>query len=90
MLAKLWTSVVRWFAVQAPNFLTWEDHSEWEDQGKVDGVVESGRIWRVWHNATYWFARSHKRIDLHPGDWIKVVERRGTILFIEPLEPGDR
>lgn len=55
-------------------------------EGWIDRVVEPQKIWRVCHRSTFWFARSHRRIDFHPGDWVKVVDRIGIILYIEPLE----
>ncbi|GAB4368015.1 MAG: hypothetical protein Kow00121_06760 [Elainellaceae cyanobacterium] len=57
-----------------------------KSEGKVDKVVEPGKVWRVCHNATFWFARSHKRINLYPGDWVKIVGRDGIVLFIEPMD----
>ena len=57
-----------------------------EQEGKVSQVIEPGRLWRVSHQASFWFARSHKRISLAPGDRVRVTERQGIVLFIEPLE----
>lgn len=58
--------------------------TEWE--GKVETIVEQGKIWWVWYNATSWSARSDSSVEFHPGDWVKVTGRQGSTLFIEPLE----
>ena len=55
-------------------------------EGRIDRVVETGKAWRVRCLATYWAARSHQTIHLTTGDYIRVVGRKGLILFIEPLE----
>lgn len=57
-----------------------------EQEGKVSEVIEPGRVWRVSHQASFWFARSHKQINLVPGDRVRVTNREGIVLFIEPLE----
>lgn len=58
--------------------------TEWE--GKIETVVEQGKIWRVWYKATTWSARSDSSVEFHPGDWVKVIGRQGLTLFIEPLK----
>lgn len=55
-------------------------------EGKIDKIVEPGKVWRVSHKATFWFARSHRPANFHPGDWVKVVGREGIVLFIEPMD----
>jgi membrane protein implicated in regulation of membrane protease activity len=72
------------FAPQAPTVCK----TEWE--GKIETVVEPGKIWRVGHNATFWFARSDSSADFRPGDWVKVIDRQGLTLFIEPLEDSEQ
>lgn len=72
-------------------FLTWFNPDNTKllarnPEGKVTQIVEPGKIWRVSHEATIWFAKSHTPVNFLPGDWVRVVERQGTILFIEPLE----
>ncbi|HEY9623651.1 MAG TPA: NfeD family protein [Crinalium sp.] len=57
-----------------------------EREGEISEVIEPGRVWRVSHQASYWFARSRKRIHLSPGDRVRVVDRQGIVLLIEPLE----
>jgi membrane protein implicated in regulation of membrane protease activity len=61
-----------------------------EQEGKIDEIVEQGKVWRVWHKATFWFARSHRRSNFQPGDWVKIVGREGTVLFIEPVEDKEQ
>jgi membrane protein implicated in regulation of membrane protease activity len=61
-----------------------------EQEGKIAEVVEQGKVWRVWHKATFWFARSRKGTDFKPGDWVKVVGREGTVLFVEPMEEDEQ
>lgn len=55
-------------------------------EGKIDAVIEVGKVWRVRHLATYWSARSHKKINLVVGECIRVVGRKGLVLLIEPME----
>lgn len=68
-----------------------DQHSPYpfEEEGRVDKVVEPGKIWQIWHQATFWFARCRGKADFRPGDWVKVVDRQGIVLFIEPLSPDD-
>lgn len=54
-------------------------------EGKIDKVVEPGRKWRILHRGVYWPAYSRSGIDFRPGDWVKVVDRDGIVLVIEPL-----
>jgi membrane protein implicated in regulation of membrane protease activity len=58
-------------------------------EGKVDQVTKEGRIWRIQYQASLWTARSKQAIELQPGDWVRVVERQGLTLIIEPLERQD-
>ncbi len=67
-------------------FVAKKTKSPFEHEGKVDKVIEQGRVWRVSHRATFWFARSRQQVDFHPGDWVRVVDRQGIVLFIEPME----
>lgn len=62
---------------------------ESEREGVIDEVVKQGKVWRVKHHATLWFAQSSKAVSLHPGDWVKVVDRKGLLLFVEPLEKSE-
>jgi membrane protein implicated in regulation of membrane protease activity len=55
-----------------------------EYEGKIDKIIESGKVWRVYHKATFWFARSQRSVNFHIGDFVRVVGRRGTVLLIEP------
>ncbi len=73
-------------------------------EGKIDAVIEPGKVWRVRHLATFWMARTGKPAagepvagkppvgeprDFAAGDYIKIVGRKGLVLFIEPFEPGE-
>lgn len=68
-------------------------------EGKIDAVIEPGKVWRVRHLATFWMARAGKfpageprtgePCDFAAGDYIKIVGRKGLILFIEPFEPDE-
>ncbi|MGP1375226.1 MAG: NfeD family protein [Almyronema sp.] len=60
-----------------------ENLAEWE--GTIDEIVEPGKLWRVKYQATLWLARSHQLGNFRPGEWVKVVDRKGLVLFIEPL-----
>lgn len=75
-----------WFILPQPVWISWHEQSLSEWEGKVDEIVEPGKRWRVKHQATLWFARSHQLVNLSPGDGVKVVGRKGLILFIEPIE----
>lgn len=55
-------------------------------QGKIDKVVEPGRMWRVYHRGVYWPAYSYSGVDFREGDWVRVVGRDGIALVIAPLE----
>lgn len=55
-------------------------------EGKIDKVVEPGRRWRVYHRGVYWTAYSYAGVDFRPGDRVRVVDRDGIVLVIEPLE----
>jgi membrane protein implicated in regulation of membrane protease activity len=59
-------------------------------EGRIDAEIETGKVWRVRHLATFWTARSYKQDRFKIGDYIKVVERKGHILFIEPLEQNEQ
>lgn len=79
----LLTIVQAWiasFKLQQPTV----SKTEWE--GKIEAVVEQGKIWRVWYDATTWTARSNGSTEFHPGDWVKVVGREDLTLLIEPWE----
>jgi len=80
---KSWTEMVLW-AKSRPLVPT--DDSE----GRIDAEIEIGKVWRVRHLATFWTARSHKRGEFKIGDYIRVVGRKGLILFIEPLESNEQ
>lgn len=84
MILSIVQSWLASFAVQQPTACK----AEWE--GKVKAVVEPGKIWWVWHNATAWSARSHTSADFRPGDWVKVIDRQGSTLIIEPWEPSQQ
>jgi membrane protein implicated in regulation of membrane protease activity len=58
-------------------------------EGRIDAELEAGKVWRVRHLATFWAARSHQPNSFQIGDYIRVVERKGLVLFIEPLDKGD-
>lgn len=73
-------AVLALFAKQ--NFVTFPH----EQEGKISDVIETGKVWRVSYGASYWFARSYKCINLSPGDRVRIIERQGIVLFIEPLE----
>lgn len=60
--------------------------SEESVEGRIDAELETGKVWRVRYLATFWAARSYKPGSFKIGDYIKVVERKGLILFIEPLD----
>ncbi len=57
-----------------------------EEEGQVTEVIEPGRVWQISHGASYWFARSYRRLNLNPGDLVRVIDRHGIVLIIEPLE----
>ena len=80
MLLSIFQAWIASFATQQPTVCK----VEWE--GKIEAVMEQGKIWRVWYNATTWSARSDISVEFHPGDWVKVIGRQGLTLFIEPLE----
>lgn len=79
---KLLISLVRYLVWIPPYSATNAEICE----GKIDEIIEEGKIWRVRYLATYWFARSGKEIDIDVGDYIKVVGRKGLVLWIEPLD----
>lgn len=88
-LVLAWKSVWKMLSLwnPLPAWQTWQPGVlEVKHEGKVDEVVEEGKAWRVKHNSTLWLARSTDWIILSPGDEVKVVGRKGLILFIEPLE----
>jgi membrane protein implicated in regulation of membrane protease activity len=59
-------------------------------EGTIASVIEPGKIWQVWHRASYWYARSHKQANFRPGERVRVVEQQDLLLFIEPLETDDQ
>lgn len=69
-----------WFVGRG--YESWSNRSA----GEVDEVVKAGKVWRIRHQATFWTARSEQPVELHPGDWVKVVARHGLTLMIEPME----
>lgn len=87
-LIRLWKLLISFF-----KYLVWvqpqQPVTEEILEGKVDKVIETGKIWRVRYLATYWAARSHQKIHLTAGDYIRVVGRKGLVLLIEPLEKQD-
>lgn len=58
-------------------------------EGRIARVIEPNKIWQVWYKATYWSARSRTTANFRPGDLVRVVEREGLVLFIEPLDTED-
>ena len=75
-----WSELFSWLKAES---LTLEDSKE----GRVDEEIEVGKVWRVWHLATFWAAHSEKRATFKSGDYVRVVKRKGLVLFIEPIEP---
>jgi hypothetical protein len=71
-----------WVWLMGHGYEVWSNRSE----GRVDEIIKAGKIWRIWHQASLWTARSEQPLDLHPGDWVRVVARRGLTLMIEPIE----
>jgi membrane protein implicated in regulation of membrane protease activity len=71
-------------------FVAQRKASSFDQEGKIDKVIEPGRVWRVAHKATFWFARSHADANFRPGDWVKVVGREGIVLLIEPMEDDEK
>ncbi|MEM6597481.1 MAG: hypothetical protein AAF810_12965 [Cyanobacteria bacterium P01_D01_bin.36] len=78
-----WSEIVLWAKSQA--FMSIE-----ESEGRIDAELESGKVWRVRHLATFWAARSHQKSDFKIGDYIRVVGRKGLTLFIEPIESNEQ
>lgn len=76
----VWTELISWLKSEP---LVLEESRE----GRVDAEIETGRVWRVRHLATFWSARSEKKAAFKDGDYVRVVKRKGLILFIEPIEP---
>lgn len=71
-------------------FVVKRPQSSFEQEGKIDKVIEPGKVWRVAHKATFWFARSHADANFCPGDWVRVVGREGIVLVIEPMEDDEK
>lgn len=57
-----------------------------DQEGRIDKVIEPQKRWRVFHKASFWPARSHLRADFRPGDSVKIVDRVGITLYIEPAD----
>ncbi len=91
---SVWAKLLGWPQSQPPAFKqieqTLEKNSEQTLEGKVDDIIEPGKVWRIRHLATFWTARAGKGRDFAAGDYIKIVGRKGLILFIEPLEPDEQ
>lgn len=77
-----WTKLIFWLD-SSP--ISLEENCE----GRVDGEIEVGKVWRVWHLATFWAARADKKETFNRGDYIRVVRRKGLVLFIEHVEPNE-
>jgi len=58
-------------------------------EGRIDAILEGRKVWRVRYLATFWTARSGKEERFSPGDYIKIVGRKGLVLLIEPMEEND-
>jgi membrane protein implicated in regulation of membrane protease activity len=80
---KSLTELVVWARSQPQTF---EENLE----GRIDAEIEPGKVWRVRHLATFWAARSYKQSSFKIGEYIRVVERKGLVLFIEPLEKNEQ
>lgn len=77
----LWADLAMWLWTK-PQPHALKESSE----GRICAEIETGRVWRVRHLATFWAARTYGKSSFKIGDYVKVVERKGLILFIEPAE----
>ena len=77
MLSSIVQAWIASFTTQYP--ANWKTKRE----GKIEAIVEQGKIWRVSHSATTWFARSDNSAEFQLGDWVRVIDRRGVTLVIE-------
>jgi hypothetical protein len=71
-----------WVWLMVKGYDSWADYSE----GKIDEVIKVGKTWRIRYQSSFWIAHSEQTIELKPGDWVRVVARRGLTLTIEPME----
>ena len=52
----------------------------------IDGVIHSGREWRIRYQSIFWRARSAQSgYCFHSGDVVYVVGREGLVLLIQPV-----
>lgn len=58
---------------------------EVEDKGTIVDVLNEGKEWQVYFQATYWIARSHRPVTLNLGDPVRVVGRCSNTLLIETI-----
>lgn len=70
-------------------FAAHQPKSSLDQEGRIDKVLEPQKRWRVFHKASFWPARSHLRADFRPGDSVKIVDRVGITLYIEPADEED-
>ena len=60
------------------------EQTEWDytKQGVVDEEIKPYRAGRVRYGGTYWFARCREAVTIKEGEWVCVVGRENTTLFV--------
>lgn len=81
----LWADLALWLWTKPQDRLP-KDNPE----GRICAEIETGKEWRVRHLATFWAARTYGKNNFKIGDYVKVVGRKGLVLFIEPVEALDQ
>ena len=54
-------------------------------KGVVDEVISPGYEWRIRLHGVFWHAKSRSYLRMVPGQEVKIIDREGLKLFIEPL-----
>ena len=62
--------------------------SHLHQEAVIDEIIHPGREWWVKHQGSLWKARSKQsNVQLRVGDTAYVVDRRCTLLLIQPQAP---